>query len=647
MDHRTKEQVTKKIHICYMMAKECLPFTKYPSLHQLEVSHGVDLGTAYQTDVAAKSFTHYIAESQRKHFLSMMSSEVHFFSFLLDGTTDAGNVEDEMVLIQFCRQDDTAKEMKSCARYISVFNPDRADTDGLVSGLQKTLEKILGISDTLDKSSVLSTRPVLVGGGSDGASVNIAHHKSIRERFQKSLPWMFWSWCFSHRLELASKNGLTSRLFKAIEEMLLRLYYLYKKSPKKTRELSVIVEELKEVFELPESGNIPIRSEGSRWITHKRRALQRVLDRYGAYLSHLNALAEDNSIQAEDRARIKGYCRKWSEYKILVGCALYAEVLKPPSILSLALQTSSADIVYSIKQILKATSAMKSLREKDPLQWPAVQKVMTNIHSDANGEKIYEGVFLNGFSDTIVEQCKKDALSDLKCLAANIVSRLEWSNLELLRAFLVFLDTQRWIKRSNEAGSDDSSLDEIKHAIEEIYQSFMNPLEAQSVTLFILVDEIEDTVDYARSYLTLETTDYRKIWYSLHVCPESHKWKNILFLCELVFSLPFSNARVEQTFSSLKIIKSNNRTCLNTGTLDDLLEIHVEGPPYKDFSADSALEMWWKDTCTSRRPCQAARKPYQPRCTPARESGETSSTSSNFDEQQLTLDEWDELFVNE
>ncbi len=199
--------------------------------------------------------------------------------------------------------------------------------------------------------------------------------------------------------------------------MLLRLYYLYKKSPKKTRELSVIVEELKEVFELPESGNIPIRSEGSRWITHKRRALQRVLDRYGAYLSHLNVLAEDNSIQAEDRARIKGYCRKWSEYNILVGCALYAEVLKPPSILSLALQIS-ADIVYSIKQNLKATSAMKSLREKDPLQWPAVQKVMTNIHSDANGEKIYEGVFLNGFSDTIVEQCKKDALSDLKCLAA-------------------------------------------------------------------------------------------------------------------------------------------------------------------------------------------------------------------------------------
>ena len=53
---------------------------------------------------------------------SMMSSELHFFSFLLDGTTDAGNIED-----QFCRQDNTAKEMKSCARYFSIFN-EIADT---------------------------------------------------------------------------------------------------------------------------------------------------------------------------------------------------------------------------------------------------------------------------------------------------------------------------------------------------------------------------------------------------------------------------------------------------------------------------------------------------------------------------------------
>ena len=121
--------------------------------------------------------------------------------------------------------------------------------------------------------------------------------------------------------------------------------------------------------------------------------------------------------------------------------------------------------------------------------------------------------------------------------------------------------------------------------------SFIDPLEAHGVSLSSLLDEIEDAIDYARSYLALESTSYRKVWYNLHICPDSHKWPNILLLCELAFSLPFSNARVEQIFSCLKMIKTNNRTRLNTSTLDDLLEIFLEGPPFKDFSADTALEV--------------------------------------------------------
>ena len=37
--------------------------------------------------------------------------------------------------------------------------------------------------------------------------------------------------------------------------MLLRLYYLYSKSPKKCQELTDIVEDLKEAYEFPKDGN--------------------------------------------------------------------------------------------------------------------------------------------------------------------------------------------------------------------------------------------------------------------------------------------------------------------------------------------------------------------------------------------------------
>ena len=41
----------------------------------------------------------------------------HFFSFMMDGTTDAGNIEDELIVILYCKKDDATEEIKSCARY--------------------------------------------------------------------------------------------------------------------------------------------------------------------------------------------------------------------------------------------------------------------------------------------------------------------------------------------------------------------------------------------------------------------------------------------------------------------------------------------------------------------------------------------------
>ena len=161
-------------------------------------------------------------------------------------------------------------------RLLSLLSPEKADADGLLKYLSNALQP-LGVTDVLDQANVIgvSGKPVLVGGGTDGASVNVAQHSGMRGKMQSALPWLMWSWCYAHRLELACKGALTSTLFKDIEEMLLRLYYLYHKSPKKCRDLVAVI---KEVFELPNGGNLPIRSQGSRWINHKRKALLRVID---------------------------------------------------------------------------------------------------------------------------------------------------------------------------------------------------------------------------------------------------------------------------------------------------------------------------------------------------------------------------------
>ena len=151
----------------------------------------------------------------------------------------------------------------------------KADADGLISCLNDGL-KPMGIDDILDSEGCLAVKghPVLVGIGSDGATVNISAQNGVGGQIQNALPWLFWAWCYCHRLELACRDSLSSSLFKEIDEMLLRLYYLYEKSPKKCRELLDLVIDLKEVFVFPEGGNLPVRAQGSRWISHKLKALQ-------------------------------------------------------------------------------------------------------------------------------------------------------------------------------------------------------------------------------------------------------------------------------------------------------------------------------------------------------------------------------------
>ena len=90
----------------------------------------------------------------------------------------------------------------------------------------------------------------------------------------------------------------------------------------------------------------------------------------------------------------------------------------------------------------------------------------------------------------------------------------------------------------------------------------------------------------------------------------------------------------------MKVIKSERRNSLHTSTLDDLLEINLEGPQFDTFSADSAVELWWSEV--ARRPNQKSRKEYRPR--------DKSNSPDELEEsgkatEEFSLDDWDQWFT--
>ena len=138
---------------------------------------------------------------------------------------------------------------------------------------------------------------------------------------------------------------------------------------------------------------------------------------------------------------------------------------------------------------------------------------------------------------------------------------------------------------------DDKSLTEIIGAVELITTTFREPLEAVGVNL---QDQITEVVEYARNYPSIEREVYDKVWYKSHICPDANRWTDVLVLCELCLSFPFSNGSVERIFSLLKLIKTDRRTKLHRDTLCDLWQIGVEGPTLGTFSPKQAVEAWWK-----------------------------------------------------
>ena len=352
------QKLKTKFDIAYFVATEHLAFRKYPKICELEARHGVNVGSAYRHENAGKEFVHYIAETRRRDVLTTLA-KAKFFSLLMDGSTDHSNADNELLLVLWCDPNGTDERIHTRMSYLSVHKPDHVTAEGLLQSLQHGLE-CLGIQSITKEAC-----KKLVGIATDGAAVNVAGN-GLKGLVKKELEWIFWMWCLAHRLELAIKDALRSTSFDLVDEMLLRLYYIYEKSPKKCSELESIITDLTGAFGLNKDGAgiRPIRASGTRWVCHKLSAMKRVLSKYGAYTAHLAALSESSSVKPTDRAKFKGYLRKWVDARYLLGCALFVDLSTPCAIFSKSMQGDELDILGALTYLLRTVKETNRLHVK-------------------------------------------------------------------------------------------------------------------------------------------------------------------------------------------------------------------------------------------------------------------------------------------
>ena len=151
--------------------------------------------------------------------------------------------------------------------------------------------------------------------------------------------------------------------------------------PKSVENLTALLQ----CFECDEGGIKPIRASGTRWVSHKLSAMKRILSKYGAYISHLTALAEDASVKSADRAKLVGYMKKWLDAKYLLGCAVFVDLLTPCAIFSKTMQFDSLDILGALTSLLHTVKSTNILSTGSLQQWPTYSATLKKV-TEENGK---------------------------------------------------------------------------------------------------------------------------------------------------------------------------------------------------------------------------------------------------------------------
>ena len=621
MDPTAERRMKWKFDTAYMIAKEGMAFSKMRSLCQLQDRHGSDLGFSYRNDHACAEFIRYIAQDLREQ-LEKFLNDAKFFSVQMDGSTDSANLEEEIFLVVYLNANSSDGSVHIRNQYLCVRKPKTVCANGLYDCFKRALA-YLGLEEKRSK---------LIGFGCDGAAVNIGQRGGVKALIQSERPWVVTIWCFAHRLELTLKDALNHTYFSHIDEFLMRVYYLYSKSPKKCQELEDVVSELKECFDSSEfpgdRGVRPLRASGTRFIAHKVSALERIIDRYGAYLNHLVTLSQDPKTRPADRSKRKGYIKNWTNAKVLIGCAYFHDLLKSVAILCKCLQAAELCIVSAIEAILRTSTSLTKLKATKATEFPSVKKVLDRLKED-DCSKTYQGIevvrctealkFYGENSTTYIE-------SVLTCLHDRLQSQGSTEDQNTFSSALRILATHGWNK------TDDASFG--YEAVQCLAKRFAEPLQDAQVNCALLQQEWDDLVFYAKQYINLTKDSYRIVWWKLFNSPDAKKW---LALVELIFVLPLSNGAVEQSFSQLKLVKTNRRTALGEDTLDDCLRIKLEGPPLEDWDPTTAVGLWWSDK--NRRVDSKGRS--------SRSASAAAASDADAQEDQFTCSDWENWFESQ
>ena len=200
-----------KFETAYFVAKQELPLTKYKEILNHEKFHSVNTGDSYMTDVKAGEFIDFIAVDLKSKLCKDLAT-ANFFTILCDGSTDLAVIEEEIIFVSYFDPNSPGKdEVPVKIEFLDVQPLTSQSANAVHKAIIDSIEDLNIINDKNGFAeekyfSETSMCKQIVGFTSDGASINRGENASVKTLLWETSPWVVFTWCIAHRLELAVKD---------------------------------------------------------------------------------------------------------------------------------------------------------------------------------------------------------------------------------------------------------------------------------------------------------------------------------------------------------------------------------------------------------------------------------------------------------
>ena len=301
-----------------------------------------------------------------------------------------------------------------------------------------------------------------------------------------------------------------------------------------------------------------------RWVASQRRALKALISNYVVTCSHFEDIVAENSTKAFG-AKVKRLLAILKSPKFLIFLHFMMDLTEVIGSLSEAFQ---ADNLMVIDVIPRVESAMLALEEMKSSPGRSVSSLVSGSE--------YKGVTLSG---KVTPELGKAHIRLVTSAIDHMDSRFGVLQNLPLSAFTV-LNYKQWPYDRKELVS--YGMDEIKCLV----QHFTPMLSEEDV------DAVpREWLDFKLHVIKLRSSEPKSVYKDFLMAPPHHI-RHLMPLVQIMMTLSMSTAIVERGFSHMNIVKNSTRTLLNNNTLNDLMELKINGPTLTNFTPDKAIIHW-------------------------------------------------------